>query len=342
MFCKNGFLSKVAMVGLFSIGALNAGAAITVFSDAAGLHIKSSDSALGDGPEVVLHDDFDAGVAGQLLTGGWSLGSSSGNQSPTYNDKQHVTGSKSGKASFLGSNYNSTAEYKSLPNMDSVYLSYYVKYVHLSGDLSRNIKLARLSAGYIDGYQVCQGTTFFDYNTSNTFYTPLEGANTPGATVWWDKPLVNEWHRLEQYLKLSAPAGAANGVSWLYADQKLIANLSNLVTQNYPSNIKWLTMPYYVAHDPGGDYEMYFDNVVVSKYPSRVEFCEADTYAMCKAPVIPKVKSWSPSEVVVDAAELNKNGRGYIYVFNRNGLPIQSTGISLCQGCIDMNTGVNK
>lgn len=127
-------------------------------------------TGFGEAPRVEVHDDFEDGRDESRLTG-WELGSSHGSV-PVYSSDASVSGNLSGKSSFIGSNYNSSAEYKNLNNLRSVYLSYYVKIDQLSGNDSRNIKLARITSGYSGSYsQPSVGTTLFDIYSNGYAYT---------------------------------------------------------------------------------------------------------------------------------------------------------------------------
>ena len=299
-----------------SLAVSHAHAEVTVKHDANNLVITATTDEFGSAPAIVLHDDFDSGTIGQQLSG-WSLGSSSGQHNPVYSNDWAVTGSLSGMANFTSGNYNSTAEYKNLPDMDRVYLSYYVKVDKLGTDLSRNIKLARLSGGYVGGtYVQAVGFTFYDIHASGQFLqATIDFSESKFKHPWTADYVDNQWHRIEQYIKLSNPAKTANGITTVMVDGKTITDQVNIVNEETGMRYKWLTLPYYVAHDPGGDYKLYYDNVVVSKNRARVELCENDTYSDCKQPIIVKAASWSPKSITI-AKESFSPKKPYIFNFN--------------------------
>lgn len=297
------------------------------------LVISATSDSFGSGPEVVIHDDFDAGAAGQPLQN-WNVPSGAGTQNPSYSDFTSVTGKQSGMSSFLGTNYNSSAEYKNLPDLDTVYLSYYFRVDLLSGSPSRNIKLARLSGGH-DGKTYVQAAafTFYDtYSNGNFQQASIDFSDSKVKIVWTPDYVDGKWHRAEQYIKLSNPAKQANGTTIAKLDGKPITEQINIVNEETGMRYKWLTLPYYVAHDPGGDYKMYYDNVVVSKNQARVELCENDIYTDCLHPIIAKLENWSAKSITINKNSLTPK-KPYFFVFNENGKQLNAKGIQFCLEC---------
>ena len=300
---------------------------------------KSSDSMytisgsnFGVAQEAIIHDDFDEGVSGQELKN-FSVSSNSLSQNPIYNDLTAVTGKNSGNSRFLGSNFNSTAEHKGLGGLDHVYLSYYVKVDHLRGDLSRNIKLVRLSSGYKSKYIQMTGITLFHNNGSGIFYNYTGGTGDSNKNQKWisaSSLIDGKWHRVEYHLILSSPAGNANGSATLKIDNKIVSNFENVVTEYTGNRVEWITLPYYVAHDAGGDYNIYYDNVVVSKNPARVEVCSSADYSSCQKPVLAKVTNWSNNEIRLKyPSGTNK----YFYTFNGENNLLNDKGALMCSTC---------
>lgn len=294
--------------------------------------ILSTTGTFGNNPELILHDDFEGGIPNMPLTG-WSLFSSHG-KVPVYSNADVVSGNLSGKADFTGENFNSTAEYKSLGGLTKIYVSYYFKVSLLSGVPSRNIKLGRLSSGYQTAYVEPTGLTFFPVNANGIFYTystVAEDSKTP--TTWMKDFTDSQWHRAEYILELSNPAGAANGKNRITLDGTVISSLTEKVTEELGNKIEWFTLPYYVAHDPGGSYQIFYDNVVLSKSPGRVEVCEEDTYSKCKKPTVVKVSSWENNKITFLQDRLLKGAGNNLYIFNSNGELLNAKGIHSCPKC---------
>ena len=307
-------------------------AEITVGYTDSNVVLNTSGNLFGTNPEVVIHDDFEGGTHAEPLSG-WSLFSSHG-KVPVYSNADVMTGNLSGKADFTDGNFNSTAEYKSLGGLTKVYVSYYFKVSLLSGVPSRNIKLGRLSSGYKTAYVEPTGLTFFPVNANGIFYTysAIEG-DSKAPTTWLNDLVDNNWHRAEYLLELSNPAGAANGMTRITLDGKSIANHADIITEELGNKIEWFTLPYYVAHDPGGSYHIFYDNVVVSKNQARVEVCDKDTYSACKKPTLIQISSWESNKITIAQNKFLKGAGSNLYVFNQNGELLNANGIHACPKC---------
>lgn len=311
---------------------LHANVVFTLTEAQGNLVVSTESGDFGTAPAVVIHDDFDSGPIGQPLQN-WNVATGSGTQNPSYSDYTSVTGKQSGMASFLGGNYNSSAEYKNLPDLDTAYLSYYFRVELLSGLPSRNIKLARLSGGHSGGvYVQAAGITFYDMHSNGQFQqASIDFADSKVKSVWTSDHVDNKWHRMQQYIKLSNPPKEANGITIAKLNGQEITNQVNIVNEETGMRYKWLTLPYYVAHDQGGDYKIYYDNVVVSKNRARVELCENDSYNDCKQPVIAKTVSWSPKSITIAKESLSLT-KPYIFIFNEND-SIVGKAIHYCPNC---------
>lgn len=58
---------------------------------------------------------------------------------------------------------------------------------------------------------------------------------------------------IDHHVKLSSKPGIADGFKKDLIDGEFKQDLTNVVTDNKGKSFEWLTLPYYVAHDPGGD-----------------------------------------------------------------------------------------
>lgn len=285
----------------------------------------------GNSPKPIVHEDFESGANGEPLIG-WELGSSHGSV-PVHSTDSSVTGKFSGQSSFTGSNYNSTAEYRELNGIRSAYLSYYVKVQRLKGDPSRNIKLARLSSGYSGSYKhPLSGITLFD-NSSNGYFYAYTGEGQKEIADWFGSISDGNWHRIEQYVELSSPPGSATGKALFWIDGNPKLQSSNIVTEWYGDSFQWLTLPYYVAHDPGGDYKVYYDNIALSERQGRIETCSSPKFSECNMPSVADIVSWDNSRVVINIPPAFTDKSQYVYVFDNNGQLINASGISICSDC---------
>lgn len=276
----------------------------------------------------VLMDDFEQGAEYAPLKK-WSLYG----HKPVYSQKESVSGSASGLSSFRGATYNSTAENKNIGGLSSAYLSYYFKIVHVSGNKSRNIKLARLSSDFINEYRQPIGLTFMPNHGTGQFYTYSSTGTSKVPFKWLEDYVDGQWHRAEYYVELSSPAGAANGRSQLFMDGERITDDVNVVTEEEGNKINWLTLPYYVAKDAGGDYDIYYDNVYLSKDQSRVELCKTANYSKCFSPVILNIQTLDASEAVLEVLPDYIQKAHYLFIFNKQGVRLNGEGIEICVAC---------
>ncbi len=327
-----GCVLNILLAGFFLSVSVNVlSADLAVVGTPTSITIKANIAVLGGDPKVAVHEDFDAGEAGKPLNG-WSLGSSH-NSPPVYSNFTSVTDAFSGVSGFEGLNYNSSAEYKKLPELGSAYVSYYFRIQKLNGANSRNIKLLRLSGGYKSGYVQGIGMTqFHTYNNGIFLQASIDNAESKVPAVWIGDYSDGKWHRAEYYTRLSNPAGAKNGATFLRVDGKVLANMNNIVNEEAGMRYKWLTLPYYVAHDAGGDYKIYYDNVIVSEGRARVEMCDSDTYSTCKIPSLAKVLSWTSSEVQISVGNFN-GANPFLFVFDENDVLLNEKGIKFCPKC---------
>lgn len=319
------------LTAVFSVE-LCASMTVSVKESQGNITLSTESGDFGNSPEVIIHDDFDSGTAGLPLQN-WTVSSGAGNQNPAYSNASALTGKQSGMSSFLGTNYNSSAEYKSLPNLDTVYLSYYFKVDHLSGEPSRNIKLARLSGGHTDTYIQAIGMTIYDnYSSGQIQQASIDYSDSKVPSVWTGDHVDGKWHRIEKYIKLSNPPKTANGITIVRLNGRTAMNHVNVVNEESGMRYRWLTLPYYVAHDPGGDYKIYFDNVVVSKNQARVELCNNDVYADCKQPVIAKLDSWTAKSITINKESISAK-HPYSFIFNEANVLLNTKGVYYCLEC---------
>lgn len=288
------------------------------------ISISSDNLDFGKSPDVKIHEDFDDGTPGDVLQG-WSVSASGGSAYlPRYSEQFSITGKLSGMSTFLDRNYNSSAEFKQLGGLRTIYLSYYVKADLLDGEPSRNIKLARISGGYKGGtYNQAIGLTFFNnYNNGALFQASRDNAESKVPTRWMGNYIDSQWHRIEHYVKLSTP-GQENGITLTRINGDVVVDLQNIENDETGIQYEWLSLPYYVAHDPGGDYKIYYDNVVVSRNMARIELCEHASYSRCRHPILAKIINWKPNRIEISTSSFA--GRNpYIFIFNENDILINN------------------
>lgn len=286
----------------------------------------------------LIWDDFESGTEGEMLQG-WLLDASSG-RSPTYAaDLRYGQGTLSGMSDMTDSQYLSAA-YQNL-NADEFYVSVRINEQHLSGPKSRNIKYPRVTSTERDARS---GDTLAGYTRlgeTGIFYT---GNNNDGDldSVWTSIP-TGTWMRYELYSRLG-DKGVANGARGFWINGQEIANDPAWATYGSQAGREYETfsLPFYVAHDEGGDYRIYYDNVYVDSTRARVEICESPTWSVdtedeerC-AVQLPTAWSNSAVTVTLQQGEFPTGTQLYLYVVDSNGA-VNEEGhpLTFAQSCTD-------
>lgn len=287
----------------------------------------------------VVWDDFNAGTNGNKVNmNGWVPDSTN---SPTYSSIRAHSGGISAATHFIGvNNYNSSVV-RPIGTLSSVYYSYWVFVDRLSGVASRNIKLTRVSSA--GGTDIIHsnpniGATIFNDavspayyvatgNTSAIYYYDNRDANAPSD--------VGRWAKMEHYVKLSSAPGAADGEIQTFMDGYQVKNVTGVVTLGSPSSgttFQNLTLSFYVAHDAGGDYNIYNDDIYLDNTRARVELCPGSTWSnrgQCETQI---PTSWDPTgqsiTVNVNPGQFANNATAYLYVVTSDG-SVNSDGYSI-------------
>lgn len=285
----------------------------------------------------VVWDDFNAGTNGSVVNlNGWVP--DAGN-SPTYSSTRAHSGGVSARTQFIGvNNYNSSVV-RSIGSLSTLYYSYWVYVERLSGVASRNIKLTRVSSS--GGSDIIHsnpniGVTLFGDNdnpayyvatgdsSSISYYDPRADGSRPAA--------VGRWMKVEHYVKLSSSPGVADGTIQTFLDGYQIKNSTGNVTLGSPSSgdtFRNLTLSFYVAHDAGGDYYIYNDDVYLDNTRARVELCPNPAWSsrgQCETQI---PTAWNPNgssiTVNVNQGQFSGNTSAYLYVVNSDGT-VNTTG----------------
>jgi hypothetical protein len=269
----------------------------------------------------IIFSTFEEGTNGTPITGTYDV--ISGNlRPPLYSTDQYWEGTKSAYLDFIGSQYNCTLEKKNLGALSQFYISYRLRVTRYNGVSSRNIKLARISGGG-DGYPepLVGYTEFTEEGGSHIFYSFMAGNTLPNTGTLWSSwaPTRDTWQRLEYFVRLNTGTNP-DGHLEIRADRGLQEYYPNAVLSNQSNTTKfnWLTLPYYVAHDAGGDYGMWLDDVWFDSTPQRVEIGNASTWAACTESVIQPLVSWSNTSVTFTGriSKFTAGTQVWIYVIN--------------------------
>lgn len=284
-------------------------------------------------------DDFETGGAvGEPLTGYQQLT----DPPPVYTSSKAYSGTRSGFFNFPTGKSSSTsyAAFTGLRDTE-LYMSYRVFIHRLAGDVSRNIKLARFASfgGQYNypGYGSPQvGTTVMYTNNIHYIFPGDPNSNEYYDTIWNPPVYEGRWLRIEMHVKLGTP-DVANGKFDVRVDGVRAARpgvnydayttLRPTATNPFMDHV---LLGFYVAHDPGGAYAMYYDDVYVDRTAARVELCNVpnwtDTAGRVCAPQPPQ--SWSDGRVVATYAPAGLGGSQYAYVITSSG-NVNQTGFAV-------------
>ena len=251
--------------------------------------------------------------------------------------------------------YNSTMEIKDLDQRvypdgnapDKWFVSYYVKLRKLSGVDSRNIKLLRLSTGYSGAYtQPLLGVTLFHNNNNGIFYHYADSSTL--SQSWIGMIPMDSWVRLDYYIDMSSSPGVADGSMSLSVNRSQVAQKNSIVTHFGTETFKWATLPYYVAHDPGGQYKIQSDNLAILPGLERLEYCLREdfpsddrSYSACTMPKVLRptfsfdsvAGKWTATN-----PKFNKNNlqEMFVYYFNAAGELLNTDPVRICRRCPDL------
>jgi hypothetical protein len=235
-----------------------------------------------------------------------------------------------------------------------IYLSYWVYIDRLAGEQSRNIKLGYLSTttpndDWLHGTPQFQVNRFYHSSQGRGEGMYIQNSAYPfedGNVVYFpDGYLFEEgmWQRIELYLKLGSP-DIANGkrgfwynklrVSHPKIDDNACMTLESTSTKPFIENV---LLGNYVAHDPGGDYALYYDDVYVDTTQARVELCDTPTWPDGKIVAHCEIQvpiSWTDGSITFkpNLGTLSDKSELYVYVIDGSG-DANVAGHPLCIDC---------
>jgi hypothetical protein len=276
-------------------------------------------------------ETFDAGTSGAVLSG-WTITTSHGVR-PVYSTLRTRKAGLSARFAFVAPQYNCTAYITGLTERE-IFLSYWVYVERLWGDPSRNLKLARV-ATTLDG-DAMHGTPSLGFTgfseLKEIWYTFAGGTSRSTDEEWDSKMTYGSWHRVESWARLSTP-DVADGSRrfWLdrarvtpNMDEDHVVTLSSAAVNTHYENV---LLGMYVAHDPGGDYAIYYDDVYVDNTRARVEVCNASRWSegglsgTAQHCEVQPSRLWSDDRIVTDVnvSTFSAGELLYLYVVDANG-----------------------
>ncbi|MBK9392456.1 MAG: fibronectin type III domain-containing protein [Uliginosibacterium sp.] len=311
-------------------GALQHGARIQI--QGLGFGVKSP-------AEPYFYDDFEAGAPGQVLWGAsGALGSAKwlmyGGGANT--DSVYTTEGYRGKGVSRVSRMNDFRDgYIQGLNADEAYVSYRFRYTHTGnwgGVVMKTMRIASLEgsnpiySGQPALLQTYQPTADWLYSILST-----DGTATGSSQKTITSPEMRregQWIRLQGYLRLSVPAGAANGeyfVGTLNDRVRETDKLTRAVAYG-SSRINSFLLPFTSANggtQPQDILSQWADDVYFDRTQARIELCDRPSWAAtdknCELQ-IPRV-SWTDQaiEAQVQLGRLAPGSTAYLYVVTASG-----------------------
>jgi len=294
-----------------------------------------------------MYDDFEGGTLGELLAD-WSH---YGNTSvvPVYGDQQVYGGGQSAFIDLPAGTYSNGAYLSGLA-LTEVYFSYRV-YVLDDGGTSADgpqVKFGRVTSAATD---VVHGSPNIGMTVVGTLQDGTgnwyQGGSEVPDTFYGPKPPVGAWARVELYLKLSAPAGAANGKRWAkfdhrgsmtysqfpgghFADPHATgidpdayegADLVTLTTDADDVVLNNVVLPFFTR--TGQMISIWVDEVFVDSTQARVELGDAPVWSDCSVRSPQPATAWEDEAIAIRLNRGQLGGPAYGFVVTTEGQIIE-------------------
>ncbi|MFH1586798.1 MAG: hypothetical protein ABID38_03005 [Candidatus Diapherotrites archaeon] len=150
---------------------------------------------------------------------------------------------------------------------------------------------------------------------------------------------MDEWHSFSSELQFNNPAGASNGITNIWFDERLVYSASDLLTDNYDTTEHVSEFGFYNARyaetDPND--RVWFDEMYIDNTWARIEICNVSAWAerenagaICELQI---PSSWSNGSIQFTANQgaLPGNQNAYLYVIDEFG-EVNENGHSIAFG----------
>jgi len=197
-------------------------------------------------------------------------------------------------------------------------------------------KWARINSGVVYSGDPVLGETFqAGYNWFYEYYSATTGDWHQYDANYY--PVRNGWSRLEMHLKLSNPAGTANGIAKTWMDLHSNTNASNVVTKasGNTNTIYSVLLPGMMS-GAAKAYKIYIDDVYIDNTIARVEIGNASTWYACTKREVQIPTLWSDTgtsiTITLNQGSFSNLNNAYLYVIdadgnvNENGYPLSDGG----------------
>ncbi|KAB0668510.1 hypothetical protein F6V30_15515 [Oryzomonas sagensis] len=210
---------------------------------------------------------------------------------------------------------------------ESIFVSYWVKVTTGNGLNNHQWKMLRFSQNdtIVDGPQELMFSNWGTYQTY--FYVDPNTSND--HTVWIDTNLFPQtegtWHRMDYYLTASSSTSASDGTVTVthYEPGSTLHSSTYTGLKTHVLGTAWNFIEfqnYFGNGQTAGT--VWQDDIYVQKgSQSRVELCDASTWASRKSCEIQPLMSWSAGSIVatVNQGGFASNATAYLYVVDSTG-----------------------
>lgn len=172
------------------------------------------------------------------------------------------------------------------------------------------------------------------FNTST--FTYFNNAGSPSYTQasfdYADSVLLNQWQTLEQYVQMSSAPLAADGITNVWRDGRLVIGKTNHVTHDAGSGQwRYVLIGQSINNeldanglDANGvnDIDMYYDDLYIDNTQARVEICSGSAWTArgtCEIQIPQTTWNDTQIQIKINQGSFADNSSAYLYVVDENG-----------------------
>ncbi len=356
--CSDGATTGSTATGGAAAGGAGGGAVGGTGGAGAATGCEGGAAALADGETLTLcgqgfgskptaqplrYDDFESGQPDELLQDWNHYGNTS--VVPVYGDQHAYAGQQSAFIDLPEGTYSNGAYLSNLALVE-IYFSYRVYVIDGGGSDPdpHQVKFGRVTSAAVDvvhgspGIGMTVGGTLQDGN--GMWYN---GGSAENETFYGHRPPLGQWARIEHYLKLSSPAGTANGKRWAKLNHQGSMTFSSfpgghfadpyatgidpdaydgadLVTLTDDADAEVLNnvlLPFFTR--TGQIVSIWVDEVYVDSTQARVELGDAPVWSDCTSRSPQPPLAWADAEVTVRLNQGTLSGDAYAFVVTTEG-----------------------
>lgn len=313
----------------------------------------------------LIWDNFEAGTSGSNVAGNpptiRSIGSGwvweqyhNGGIQPVYtNTAQKPNSNLCSLHDFVNGGNNISLQISNYPRPntgDEVYFTFYWKMRKTTTSWSRNIKPWQEYGSSSDQPMAYVGWGNPSIGDGALRSGSIDNSTSTDGTLWGQDSvainnLVNEWIRIEVFLKQSAPS-TSNGAFHIWIHRPFAASPTQVQTRGDSSFItrigsntwkQWMFGEYFAKDDPSDARgQVYIDDIYFDNTRARIELCDNSVWANRTHCEIQIPLSWSDNAVTAtgNRGAFGLGTTAYLYVVDSSGTA-NSLGYPITIGATD-------